>query len=91
MLLSESHLYPLPVSKRQYCLGKSIYQIVLILDGLRGHCMSKGGRYLSIQESFYSKKHRQKWNFPTHTLHLFFDFPESVGSAVLCVTTQIGQ
>jgi len=90
VLLRESLLYPLPASKRQYCLGQTICQIVLILDGFRGHCMSKHGRCPSRQGRFSSKKHRQKWNFP-QTLHLFFYFPESVRSAVLCVTTQTRQ
>jgi len=50
----------------------------------------KVGDALADREDFLPKSTDRSGISP-HTLHLFFDFPEYVGSAVLCVTTQIRQ
>jgi hypothetical protein len=54
---------------------------------LGGTVCQEMGDALADRKDFLPKS-TDKVEFP-HTFHLFFYFPEFVGSAVLCVTTQI--
>ena len=89
VLLSESHLYLLPVGKGSTAWVSQFARLCSFWMVLGGNVCQEVGDASADREDFLPKS-TERSGISLH-IQLFFDFPESVGSAVLCVTTQIRQ